>query len=531
MTDLDFGRARWDVAYFSESFLGVVPHAGQRRLFDAYLARDASGWRPAYLNIAVSAGNRAGKTLGLAILIMHSCIFKIGLRPPGADDRSMLTWLKAPYVFFHFGISTEVAGLVHNEIAMLLSGVHPAQQGRGCPLADQAEAQIADYQTKDQGMWPMVQFNPALGGATIRFRTTGERAISSLGRDMNGISFDECGFEPHLQFIVDEVLDLRRLGTGGQLLLISTPTAGLTEFADLWAQGDPEEEERRAGFMSLRMSTRENIGYGIDQGIFDRLVEGMAPDLIAQNIDGHFIRGEDVYFHYASVNQAFTDQMPEAQGPRDGHVYVQGVDPGSKDKTWSLVFDVSWRPAFGDPTREEAVAVGVKCSVTRGQLSTPEIVAMVVADHAAYDRPGRYTCDTALDTTGHGGHMFREEVEARVPQVQSVEFGGTALAKRSMLSDVKTMLDTGRLRMPAVGDWLEVRNQFRRYKLADKKIEQDAVMAVAVAVKAMRRARPMSSASVSFDARLYDVPEPTGDAAGWINRPYEHPRRRVAERL
>ena len=35
-------RARWDVDYFCERFLGFTPHPGQTRLFRAYIVRDES---------------------------------------------------------------------------------------------------------------------------------------------------------------------------------------------------------------------------------------------------------------------------------------------------------------------------------------------------------------------------------------------------------------------------------------------------------------------------------------------------------
>ena len=60
---------RWDVGAFSR-LLGIDPHPGQERFWDAMLKRDPGGVRGYWLNIALSAGNRAGKTTGLAILIM-----------------------------------------------------------------------------------------------------------------------------------------------------------------------------------------------------------------------------------------------------------------------------------------------------------------------------------------------------------------------------------------------------------------------------------------------------------------------------
>jgi hypothetical protein len=73
---------------------------------------------------------------------------------------------------------------------------------------------------------------------------------------------------------------MRRLSTGGQLILIGTMTEGLTAFADKWAEGDPDAPDRKVDSISLRISTRENIGFGIDQRLFDRLVAAMPAHLI-----------------------------------------------------------------------------------------------------------------------------------------------------------------------------------------------------------------------------------------------------------
>ena len=50
----DLLAARWDLPFFSERFLGVKPHPGQARLWDAIIKRDSSGWRPRYLAISGS---------------------------------------------------------------------------------------------------------------------------------------------------------------------------------------------------------------------------------------------------------------------------------------------------------------------------------------------------------------------------------------------------------------------------------------------------------------------------------------------
>jgi hypothetical protein len=79
----------------------------------------------------------------------------------------------------------------------MLAGNHAAQKGKGCPLSKEL-GDIATLDKKYRGEYLWIKFHPLMGGASIHFRTTLEKAKSLLGKDMNWISFDEAAFEPHL---------------------------------------------------------------------------------------------------------------------------------------------------------------------------------------------------------------------------------------------------------------------------------------------------------------------------------------------
>lgn len=499
----DLARGRWDPEFWAWCFLGVCLHPGQIKFVKAYIRRNATGWRAAYNTICLSAGNRAGKTMALAIVILHSCFYKMGSEPPtdANSESAVRKWRERPYLWFHFAIAQEIADLVFDEVVNLLAGVHVAQKA-GCPLIDAIHAaggdKIATTDIKYKGDYRWVVLDKMLGGAEIHFRTTGERALGSLGRDMHGVSFDECGLEPRLKWIVDNVMQLRRLGTGGQLYLISTPEEGLTEFADHWFMGDPEAPDRRPNRLSLRMSTRDNIGYGIDQAVFDELTADMSPEHVAQNIDGYFIQGRTAYFNSASVDAAFVDGLPEKSAPRNRHSYVQGIDPAIKvDSLWSVVFDMT-----------DEVCFGVNIERARGKKTVDGIVELAETMHFTYDndRAGLKTfCATAIDATGFGGKMFKEALDEGIPGgVKAIEFGGTTQRKRKLLGDLRTMIDSGRLKMPREGLWLQVRRQLLGYKLDDRHIEQDAVMALACAV-AIIRSTPAGSTADATDFNAFDT--------------------------
>lgn len=513
----DIQKGRYDVDFWSDRFLGIKLHPGQVRLTKSYLARNTSNrlrwWIAQFLTICLSAGNRAGKTLVMAVIILHSCFYKMGVKPPDeSDDKDMARWVTLPYVWYHFAIQQDVARLVFDEINNILQGVHVAQRDGVCPLVSEVGV-IIDTSKKDGGEYDYIVFDAQWGGAQIKFRTTqGGKGKGSLGRDMHGISFDECGIEPNLKWIMDNVIHLRRLGTSGQVFLFSTPEEGLTDFADLWFMGDPDQPDHRPYRMSLRMSTRENIGFGLDKDTFDSLVTGMDEDHIAQNIDGYFIQGRTAYFNSNSVDRAFVEGLPELELVRERCHYVQGIDPAIKiDGMWSIVFRVYDEKTQDPETKEWAhvtKGAGVRVERQRGRKTVDGIVDLAETVHFAYDRPRlKAECTTAIDSTAMGGHMFRDLLDQNiVGGVRSVEFGGNTQKKRNLLGNLRTMLDKGWLQMPRSGVWLEVRRQLLGYKLDDKNIETDAVMALAVAVAVIRTMRPGGEVSTSFSANDVNVP-------------------------
>jgi hypothetical protein len=521
----EFERGRWDVPRWAWVFLGIKMHPGQVRMADAYLKRTESRWRAFYLWLMVSAGNRAGKTLGLAVIILHSCVYRMGLQPPNMNSpASIKHWQRIPYHWWHFAVEQAPSEQVFNEIAMLLGGVHPAQK-EGCPWSEmlgdgdpvqgaQAIATLTDTGQgwawctgpKERSEYAWIKLSPTLGGAQVHFRSTKSKALSAIGQNMHGLSFDEAGLEPNLDYLLEEVMHARRLGTGGQFIIISTPSvATSTDFQDLWIKGDPEDPFRMARRFSMRMSSRDNVGYGLDEESFNALIEGMPEDWIAQNIDGKFIQSVQAWFHKASVDAAFRRGLPAEQEPNEGRVYIQALDPGLKDKCWSLVFEV----------RPDRSAVGVSIERMSGKQSTRGIVALGVRQHRRYsmwekDDPKtgepiqKAWCDTGVDTTALGGHMFRELIEEHIP-IRSVEFGGVTQVKRKMLSDLRTAIDEGRIIMPTGGDWREAWNQLLNYRLLDRKIEQDLVMALAIIAKLLRSA-PISSNEPPTDFKYGSAP-------------------------
>lgn len=484
LEDLQAGRQ--DPVFFADRFLGIKMNPGQQRWATACVARAENGWSPKYLTTVVSAGNRAGKTLAMALVIFHSAFYKLGIRPPRpADQDDALRWLKEPYEWYHIGIQQETAELVYRELSMIIQGIHPAQKGRKAPLMQEL-GKIVSMDKKYRGEYLWFQFNKAVGGANIHFRTTQDKAKALLGKDMNGISFDEAAFDQHLMVIYQEVLNLRRLSTGGQLHFISTPTEGINDYADLWELGNPENPNRDHQFISYRMSTRDNIGYGLSQENFDSIIRQQVEYLVPQNIDGYFIEAREAYFNAEQVDKAFDPEMPDEEEPAKAHRYVQGCDPAvASDATWSVVLDYTNRSGVK----------GVRARKKSGRQTLTSLVNMLRESHLLYNQGSH--CTTIIDSTGFGGKMFMQELSIIKP-LRQVDFSGTKAKKLEILSDLKAMIDKEMIKFPKRGIWLELRRQLLGYKLDDKKLETDAVMALAVAVRHAAR----SAGTVVEDAKF-----------------------------
>jgi len=177
--------------------------------------------------------------------------------------------------------------------------------------------------------------------------------------------------------------------------------------------------------------------------------------------------------------------------------FLQGVDPAkSQDSAWSIVLKIVENDA--DPARP--YLVGVYAQEAMGQKSTETVVGLAVNGFNSYERaPLHSHCYTATDATGFGGKMFREALDIEVPNVTNVEFGGTIQKKRKLLGDLRTLIDEGRLILPRTGIWLKVRRQLLGYKLEDRGIEQDAVMALVCAVHLLRIAHTSEATASPFD--------------------------------
>jgi hypothetical protein len=472
-------RGRGDICYFAEEVLGIKLNPGHRRWFKMMVTGD-DDWSWTYTLTAHVAANQIGKTVGLAIIILWACTYKIGV-PFGASETELKTWLDSPYLWFHLAPSQNQAYHVLNDIRFIIKGAHPAQDvgrtkyglGFHYPTDMVREDTVATYY---QGLY-------FANGAVCQFRTTEEKAKAILGYRANGISVDEAAFENHLKAIVNEVLLMRLISTNGPLILVSTPD-GINDFyevVEMIRQGAVMQEGDTLWLdpphhQGLTFSTiADNVGFGVTQEFVDRMEETLDAATKEAQLRGAFLNPAEAFFVPSDrILKAFTARLPNEMMPKPGHRYVIFWDPSvSSDPTACIILDVTKKPW-----------VGVRMVHERKPRGTDRLLIDIWQTHtffnAARDDIGRTSwAITGFDATGMGGQMIRQSLKGLTP-VKAINFAGTSKIKRDAFMNLKTAILQGQLLIP--DSWTPVKREVLNYRLDDESIQQDLVFALAGAV-------------------------------------------------
>lgn len=463
---------------FAEEILGVRLNRAQKRWL-RYAAATRKGWQWVFKRTIHVAANQIGKTLGLAILILWACIYKIGI------DRADPEWLQRPYLSIHLAPVQQQAYHPLNDARLLIKGAHPAQVSDfRMPKGMVSEAKVATY-------YDGLEF---ASGAVAQFRTSEQKAAAIQGYRANFISFDEAAFEDHLNSVVNETLMMRLISTGGPLHIVSTPN-GMNDYFDLVEEvrrleDQPEDmvwiDRSRMHAVCWSVIT-DNVGYGITQSEVDRMEEAIDPATKEQQLRGAFLEPAEAFFTpQDKILAAFgsgrsevarkASKLPNEQEPMPGHRYVIFWDVSvSSDPTAVFVIDVTRRPWTGVYFRHYLKPLG-----------TVELVNAITSLHNLYhgrqDPSGMLPPSRAItgyDSTSLGGKIMRDLLRDVRPS-RGLDFGGPS-KKVKTLSELKAMLSKGDLLIPPT--WTRARQEVLSYRLDDKKLRQDCVMALDGAVE------------------------------------------------
>ncbi len=464
---IGFDKGRSDPIWFAEHILGIRLNGAQKRWFRR-VRPGTNGWEWRLSVMVIVAANQIGKTLGVGILILWACNYKIGVRLTDEEH-----WIGAYYQWFHLSPTQQQAYLPLKDIQAILRGNHGAQYDaatqkyRPCYLSrefvwDQRVEQAYD----GLGFW---------NGAICQFRTTGDFSTALTGRRASGITFDEAAFEDHLHYVVEEVAFMRLISTSGPLFLISTPN-GLNEFHDyaqkVLNEGVVVEDmvwETPSGWYLVWATISDNVGYGVSQEQVARMERDLDESTKEQQLRGAFLEPSEAFFAPIPVTLKAFRKIPEQEKPQPGHSYVLFWDPSTQnDPTAGVVLDVTtpiWR--------------GVCLKYYRKPLGIEQLIVEMLGLHQFYASPGDTRVITGYDATSFGGAIFRQLLRGLQPQ-HPLNFAGPR-AKIDALTNLKGVLQKGQLLIPQ--SWVVAQREILNYRLDDKKITNDIVSALSGAAQ------------------------------------------------
>jgi hypothetical protein len=473
-----FEKGKDDPEFFAEEILGVKLNWAQKRWFKLCSRMVGNDWF--FRRIWHLAANQIGKTVGLAILILWAANYKKGL-PQGNWD----FWLSSPYLWLHLAPSHPISLLTRDDLKLLVEGAHPAQFDRETgkrrpfrwPKGWAQEVKFGDGQYAGFKLW---------NGAEVHFRTTADGARGIQGMRANGVSMDECAYEDNLIAILKGTIKMRLASTGGPFWGVSTSngpndyyelitevmqTGSNTFHERVW-----EAPKRRAACVVSHIT--DNAGFGLSHEEVEFMIQDQKDDPMSQQtLWGGFVMPQDTFFVPTSnILQSWVKGLQQREGPQNNHRYVIFWDPsvaGAGDPTVCIVLDVTRRPWRGVWMRRWEQPMQVDALLQ-------EMLKVHAHWNTAKDNVGfPPRAITGYDATSMGGKILTQSLERMTPK-RPFNFGGPK-AKINALTNMRAALSRHDVWIPET--WLRLQREVLTYRLDDKKLVQDCVMAMAGALQ------------------------------------------------
>ena len=419
-------RAVCDPVLFAEEFLEIEPHPGQVKWLQ-------NSTKP---ENALHTGNRWGKSLVQAIKILHRCFFKI------RDPKYNTT---AKYEAVNASITLDQAKIIFENVVRLIKG------------KPRLEKLVKDVKFTP---FPHIVFG---NGAILWARSTQRRGEYLLGRDYDYFNFDEVAFEPHPEYVVNQVIMMRLADRAGMLDYTSTPK-GKNWFYRKCCELKKNSE---LGYVQSGDS-RENPH--ISREYLDRKLKSLSAGKIEQNIKGLFIDDANQVIKEEYIRNAMTASTG-LSGPIQGHRYCHGWDLARKRTfTVGVTLDITHKPY-------QVVAL------ERFQREWRDVYAAIRGRHKEYEG------EVIIDSTGLGDVVISEVADIRPQGFNFGERGGKA--KSELIANLEKMHALGQVAYPYIehiqedGELWTLQDELRDFYW-DKNSECDAVMALALALWLVR---------------------------------------------
>jgi hypothetical protein len=287
-------------------------------------------------------------------------------------------------------------------------------------------------------------------------RSLAKGGVYLLGQSISFVIVDECAYIPNYPQIEDEVLRMRLADQGGSLFRTSTPN-GRNHFYEMFQHGlsgDPR-------YYSQTITTWDNPY--VTRAFLEEQKRRMLPEFYAQNVMGEFVSLSDFFKlpHIQALYNGIDYSLPVA--PVKGGVYVMGADLGqAQDPTVVFVLRIDTDPA--------QIVYLQKNEGTNWQGQR----AFVAQVYGTYQPVKTY-----IDATGVGAPIYQQLVEQDGLQ-NTVGHVITHANKPDTLVRLQDAVQRRKFVFPYAHSTKEFINQLSFYKLDDKGIKQDYVLAAAM---------------------------------------------------
>lgn len=421
-----YRKCVFDPVLFAREFLETDPHPGQIRWLENSIKPEN----------ALHTGNRWGKSLVQAIKILHRCVFKI---------RKLKYNTTLKYEAVNASITQDQANIVFDKATRLIKGKKKIE-----PMVKNVK--FTPY--------PHIVFG---NGAVFWARSTQRRGEYLLGHDYDYFNFDEVAFEPHPEYVVDHVIQMRLADRAGILDYSSTPK-GKNWF---YRKCQELRKNPETGYVQ-KGDSRENPF--ISEEYLQRKLMTLSSQKIAQNISGEFVDDPDQVIMEKYISFA-TSSSTGLSAPIQGHRYCHGWDLARKRTyTVGITLDITKKPY-------QVVAF------ERFQREWKDVFVTI------RKRKNEYGGEVLIDCTGLGDVVLAELQDIKAKGFNFGERGGKA--KSELIANLQQAHALGNIAYPFIeqkkenGEVWTLQDELRNFYW-DSNQECDAVMALALALWLVR---------------------------------------------
>ena len=506
-----------DLDAFGEKILSVkndegkytfkwVPHEGQKRLIEA----------SSQINL-VTAGNAAGKTMGLTIDDIYSCLYKIDLEyllttvdeygnplPEDIINSNKEKWLNAEYKTLCCSFEYKVAKIVFDNIVALYNS-NPLFRNILIDKISQTENRVYWY-----------------NGAQTHCLSLDEGGKHTEGNRYRRVYVDEAGWEPNLKQTYYTVLMPRTLGVNGITKIAGTPKDMQSGWVDelhqkakdevkIAAEKAKEGKEYKRKVIYIQMPTNENPY--LPPGQVKELEEATKdyPAWHRMVFYGELVEGSGKVLTAAQINNAIDTSLPNDSRdiygePTKGRPIMWGTTPAIEGHNhitfWDIGMKLDWAVGI---TLDVSVFPFEQRNYTRVNKTNikgyTELFYLMHREFLRYGNVQRY------DATGQAGGILEEYLrdyardnDIKLSWTRPLQILGDTgkkdlykIGKQELINclslafSYKEPIDNntkqeedfwwGKIRIPRIEQEIK---ELRGYRLEDKKIaETDSVISLA----------------------------------------------------